>query len=258
MEKYLWDTKVEYLKTTRKQMWNDDYFEFLIRYVWKIDTPQNIIDFGCGYGYLGMKLLPLLPEGSTYTGIDLGDELLEEAKTLFENSPYKVEFIKANLQDYKVEKQYDIAICQAFLRHIAEPKQVLKKMIDSVEKDGMVICIEVNRRMENSGLYIDSPFFNASGNDNLLNEQWELELRSGGRDFMFGIKIPIYMEQMGLHNVGVRVNDYVEYVSPVKDKEQYGEHMKNFCDSNGIENSLVNEQNAALLARRLLISFGVK
>jgi 16S rRNA G1207 methylase RsmC len=32
----------------------------------------KIIDFGCGYGYLGMKLLPLLPKGSTYTGVDKG------------------------------------------------------------------------------------------------------------------------------------------------------------------------------------------
>lgn len=88
MEKYFWDTKIDYLKTTRKQFWNDDYFEFLVKCVWKLDKPINVIDFGCGYGYLGMKLLPLLAKGSTYTGIDLGEKLLENAEKLFENICY--------------------------------------------------------------------------------------------------------------------------------------------------------------------------
>ncbi|WP_408070210.1 hypothetical protein [Butyrivibrio sp. JL13D10] len=33
-------------------MWNNDYFEFLVKCVWKIDKPVRIIDFGCGYGFL--------------------------------------------------------------------------------------------------------------------------------------------------------------------------------------------------------------
>lgn len=36
----------------------------------------------------------------------------------------------------------------------------------------------------------------------------------GGCDFLIGSKIPIYMKQLGLVNVNVRVNDFVEFVSP--------------------------------------------
>lgn len=68
--KQFWDTQIDYLKRTRSQMWNDDYFEFLVKSVWKLDRPISIVDFGCGYNYLGMKLLSLIPEGSIYTGID--------------------------------------------------------------------------------------------------------------------------------------------------------------------------------------------
>ena len=60
-----WNEKLEYLKMTRQHMWNDDYFEFLVKCVWHLDKPVNVMDFGCGYGYLGMKLMPLLPKGST-------------------------------------------------------------------------------------------------------------------------------------------------------------------------------------------------
>ena len=52
-------------------MWNDDYMEFLIEKVWKINNPVDLIDFGCGIGFMGLMLLPLLPKGSTYTGIDI-------------------------------------------------------------------------------------------------------------------------------------------------------------------------------------------
>ena len=50
-----WGLKKEYLHSTRKNLWNNDYFEFLVKGVWKIDKPVRIIDFGCGYGYLAAR-----------------------------------------------------------------------------------------------------------------------------------------------------------------------------------------------------------
>ncbi len=68
--KEFWNQKLEYLLRTRKGYWNDDYARFLISQVWKIDKPVSLLDCGCGYGFLGLLLLPHLPEGSTYAGID--------------------------------------------------------------------------------------------------------------------------------------------------------------------------------------------
>ena len=61
-------------------MWNDDYISFLVKEVWKIDKPLNVLDCGCGFGYMRMMLMPLLPEGSTYTGIYFNAHLLQEAE----------------------------------------------------------------------------------------------------------------------------------------------------------------------------------
>ena len=259
MDKYYWNTQLDYLKFTREQMWNDDYFEFLVKSVWKLNSPKRIVDFGCGYGNLGMKLLPLLPKGSTYTGIDIGEKLLEEANELFKDFPFQTKFISADLNSYVPEKQYDIAICQAVLRHIPQSKNILKKMIDSVVNNGMVICIEVNRRMENAGLYIDDCIDDIEQKDLTLNKQWKSELENGGRDYLLGIKIPIYMEQLGLKDIGVRVNDYVEYISPSKDKDKYNEHIDFFLKSNNLQEVKVNDTNLfALKASSLLISYGTK
>lgn len=241
-------------------MWNDDYFEFLVNRVWKLNTPKHIVDFGCGYGYLGIKLLPLLPEGSTYTGIDVGEELLSEARKIFSTTTYHTEFINRDLKKYIPEKQYDVAICQAVLRHILQPMEILKKMADSVTPSGMVICIEVNRKMENEGLYLNGYPNKPPENDLLLQKKWEKEWESGGRDYRLGIKIPVYMEQLGLKDVGVRVNDFVEFISPQQDKDKYKEHMDAFLQANNLQSiNEDNTENASILqARSLYISYGTK
>lgn len=252
-----WNKKIEYLKTTRKQMWNDDYFEFLVKCVWKFDRPVDVIDFGCGYGFLGMKLLPLLPKGSTYTGIDIAEELLKDAEHIFSDTEFNTTFILSDLLSFSIEKKYDVAICQSVLRHIPQYKEVLDKMLEVVLEDGMVICIEPNRRMENAGVYVDDPDFGVNENDDLLQIHWENELHEGGRDYLVGIKIPIYMEQIGLKDVQVRVNDFVEFVSLKRDGKQYEAHKLAFCEHH-LNGNQGENANSFLSANCHLISYGKK
>lgn len=195
-----WNKKLDYLKNSRIEFWNYDYLEFLVNRVWSITEPINIIDFGCGYGYLGMMLLPILPIGSTYTGIDISDALLDEAKSLFKDSEYKTEFIKGDIKSFNIKEKYDMAICQALLRHLSSPKDILKKMIDSVLVDGMVICIEVNREFENAGMYIQGMDYSSVSESSIMKKLWKTEFELEGRDYSIGMKIPFYMQEYGLHN----------------------------------------------------------
>ena len=82
-EKDYWESRLNYLKACRKSFWNEDYLEFLVEKVWKVERPVRILDCGCGFGYVGQMLLPLLPEGSSYTGIDFSRNMVEEGKRLF-------------------------------------------------------------------------------------------------------------------------------------------------------------------------------
>lgn len=87
-----WEQKLEYLLRTRRSSWNEDYMQFLIEKVWKIEKPVKVLDCGCGFGFLGLLLMPLLPKGSTYTGIDLAEGLLKEGEKLFAEKDYEVHF----------------------------------------------------------------------------------------------------------------------------------------------------------------------
>lgn len=220
-----WNGRLDFLKAIRTGWCNDDYIEFLIEKVWKIRKPVNIIDFGCGFGYIGLLLLPMLPKGSAYTGIDISSTLLDDAKKVFADSGYVTNFINADLNEYIPNESYDIAISQAVLRHIPNAKNILKKMIQSVVSGGWVICMETDLELEKAGQYFSGLDYDELGMISLHRKIYKKELANGGRDYRFAIKIPIFMQELGLHNVGVRINDSVKFINPSGNKE---EHTKQF------------------------------
>jgi SAM-dependent methyltransferase len=214
MSEYYWDDKIEYLRKTRDLYYNDDYLQFLVHTVWKINEPVNMIDFGCGFGYLGLKLLPLLPEGSTYTGVDKGIELIKTAKERFANQTYSTEFIIGDMEEIRVDRKYDIAMCHAFLLHMSNPKKVLQKMIDCVENKGKVICFEPHWISSMSNCSLDAVEQSKVVPLGNLQTLYENDYKRSGRDGNIGCKLPVYFTQLGLKNVECRVSDKVNFLHP--------------------------------------------
>lgn len=221
MSKTFWNEKLDFLKAIRTGWCNDDYIEFLVEKVWKINKAVNVLDFGCGFGYIGLLLLPILPEGSTYTGIDNSEILLNEAKNIFANSGYTAKFINIDLNEYQPEENYDIAISQAVLRHIPHAENILQKMVQSVIHEGLVICMETDLELEKAGQYFNGLDYIELGLTELHRKMYRTELKNGGRDYRFAIKIPVLMQKLGLHNIGVRMNDSVKFINPNGNKEEY-------------------------------------
>lgn len=235
MDIYYWDEKSKYLRQSRAHMWNNDYIEFLIKSVWKITKPVNILDFGCGLGFLGSLIMPLLPQGSTYTGIDKGNKLLDEARSIFKNAPFKVEFLEEDLFTYTTTEKYDISICQTLLMHLPEPQLILKKMCDSIVKGGKVICIEVNWNIENAALFIDGIDIDGFCNLGILQKLWANDYKRNSIDRCIGIKLPVYMQKLGLKDVNVRANDCVKFVNPYGDKEEHSSQLNCFLSDWGAD-----------------------
>ncbi|WP_199614725.1 class I SAM-dependent methyltransferase [Paenibacillus alkalitolerans] len=214
MEQYYWDGKIDYLSNTRGLYYNDDYIEFLVRTVWKIERPVRIIDFGCGYGFLGLKLLPFLPQGSTYTGIDAGVQLIERARKVYKDLPYEAEFIAADIWDANIERKYDMAVCHAFLLHISDPIEMLKKMLNCVTDRGKIACFEPHwiSAMANQHLHeIRQSQIIQLG---LLQKLFEDDALRTGKDGNIGMKLPIYLTKLGVKNVECRVSDKVNFLNP--------------------------------------------
>ncbi|WP_337100236.1 class I SAM-dependent methyltransferase [Paenibacillus sp. YIM B09110] len=214
MSDYYWDNQIEYLSQTRWLYYNDDYLAFLVEKVWKINRPINIVDYGCGYGYLGLKLLPMLPEGSTYTGIDKGEELIRRAEQLFNGSPYQTTFIVGDIEDVGVQRKYDVAWCHAFLLHMTDPQEIVRKMIASVKDSGKVIAFEPHWIGNMSNYRLEGAEQSDVIRLGLLQQLFEADARRTGKDGNIGMKLPILMSQLGLADVECRISDRVNFLNP--------------------------------------------
>jgi len=251
METYYWNDQINYLKKSVGLFYNDDYLQFLVDKVWQIDKPIKIIDFGCGFGHLGLRLLPLLPEGSSYTGIDLGDKLIEYAHELFNGSPYQTEFFVGDINTFTFERKFDVAVCHAVLLHMSDPMNVLKNMISCVKENGKVIAFEPHWNGNHAGYHFEGIELSNVIPLGQLQELFERDVKSTSKDGNIGLKLPIYFNRLGLRDVQCRVSDKVNVLDSTVDSELALEQYKamQFNDPGDCDSFI-----SALVERGMLVS----
>lgn len=244
-EKDYWESKLDYLLASRRSFWNEDYLKFLINEVWKIESAVDILDCGCGFGYMGKLFLSYLPQGSTYTGIDFSANMIREGKRYFKESGCQGKFICDDFLTCDHHGQYDLVISQCAMRHVNMPREFLRKMIGQAKPGGLVIAIDINREWESDGFYINGMDYGELCSRNGFRKMWEKELSCQGRDYAIGMRLPVMMEEEGLLRVDVRVNDKVSFVSP--EKAYYAETVESFLSEKGWERAASEEEEESVV-----------
>lgn len=215
-----WNGNRELFKLWKNLYWNDDYFAFLVKKVWKLNRPVDILDFGCGFGFLGRKFLPLVPEGSSYTGIELDAGEIREAESFFQKTSYPYELIKQDVYLFQPEKKYDVVVALYLLSYVQHPEQLLEKMKASLKPDGMLLLIDSNMEVERAGYF--------SGLEKEENGRkcpdftgiWESEVCHQERDYRMGTKLPYLLKKSGLKNIQARISDRVILYDPTDEKKK--------------------------------------
>ena len=94
----------------------------------------DILEVGCGLGYVSSKLQTELSGNVNVTGMDISPTAIEKAKTLFPS----LEFIVGDIRSecLNVGKKYDIVIMVEVLWYILEKLPQVFVNIDSLLKDG--------------------------------------------------------------------------------------------------------------------------
>ncbi len=114
-----YDTIAEEFSATRQAPWNE--FAYFKPYIFPGST---IADIGCGNG----RLISSLPDDSNYIGIDISQNLIEQAKKIF---PDKT-FLVGSLLDIPIESgSIDTTFCIASLHHIPS-KELREKAVDEL------------------------------------------------------------------------------------------------------------------------------
>ena len=232
-----WDDKFDYLKLTRSLYLNVDYLQFLVEKVWKITKKVDVVDFGCGYGYFGLVLMPLLPEGSTYTGVDISEELINKGKEIFKTVPFSHKFILSSANGVpEKDDTFDIAICNSVLMHISEPDAVLTEMKRITKNDGMIITCESNWNAVNALLYIDGIKKSKITDLGFLQIMFERVHEKTRTDGNIGMKMPVIMARNNIKNIQARISDSVRIIlAGEKSEEQDSIYTSLKSDGFGVE-----------------------
>lgn len=239
-----WNSQSDKYHISRKYLWNEDYLRFLVEYVWQIHHPIDIIDFRCGDGYLGMQLLKFLPQGSTYTGID-NEYYVKKAQESYGMDGDNIKFRVSDLYEEQSDSFYDMAILQVGLRHMNQPTKVLERMVQCVKPNGLVVSIEINREIENVGFYFDGMDYEYVCTAFDFRKLWHKELESEGRDYAMGMRVAFYMQQLGLKDIDVRMNDKVVYISP--EQANYEADLQNYLRINGWNKPLSKQEQERIV-----------
>jgi ubiquinone/menaquinone biosynthesis C-methylase UbiE len=227
-----WDDQFDYLNATRSLYHNQDYWQFLVRDVWRIDgRPCSIVDFGCGFGWAGLFLMPMLAPGSDYTGIDLSEPLLKRGRALFTPLPYDARFVQGDANSTPFDdSQFDVAFAHTLLMHLPEPRKALAEMIRVTRDRGLVIACEANRNSINALIHVHETDEQDHVPLSMFQAMNAHIRRQTGVDYNIGMKIPVLMHQAGLQDVQARISDAVRLLFPPLDTSEKQRVFKAVCD----------------------------
>jgi SAM-dependent methyltransferase len=226
----IWDDQGDYLAATRSLYHNADYWRFLVRDVWGIDQgPRRVVDFGCGFGWIGTFLMPMLAAGSDYTGIDISSPLLERGRGM--SLAWPARFVEGDACETPFDDgAFDVAICHALLMHLPRPGAALAEMIRVTRPGGLVITCEVSHNAVNALLHVHETNEQEHMPLSLLQAMNARLRHDTGLDHNIGMKVPVLMHQAGLADVQVRISDAVRLSFPPLDTPEKEQVFTALCD----------------------------
>lgn len=103
----------------------------------KDKTHLDILEVGCGYGYLTYSLRSL---GHNAEGIDISSRAIHYA-----SSHYGDYYQVAKLEDYHTHKKYDLIIATELIEHLINPVAFISLCVDLLKANGAIILTTRNK-----------------------------------------------------------------------------------------------------------------
>ncbi|MBN1261761.1 MAG: class I SAM-dependent methyltransferase [Anaerolineae bacterium] len=251
-----WEGIADYLQLCRILQHNDDYLEFLATRVWKLDQACRLAEFGCGFGKMGLQLLPLLAQGSTYTGIDQSPVLVAKGRQIWANMPWPAEFYEGSVYETPfADQSFDVTMTHTVLMHIPYPEKVLQEMIRVTKPGGLVIACEANRNAHAAMLHIEEVNHQETAPLGLFQTINRGIRERTGVDHNIGVKLPVLMHRAGLKQVQIRVSDAARHLCPPLDTDDQRKIFKAICDEGYGQPRPSDEQREKWKAN--LMSYGI-
>ncbi len=158
-DKYLFDER--YCKAKEFHFCYDDS---ILDDIFKNKKSGSILDLGCGVSGLGFALSE---RGFNYTGVDISRTAIEKLREEAKKRDIKANFVEADLEDYEINDEYDIIICNRVLQFLGKDGQdKVKEIQRKTKKKGInIVDVLINRNIS------DCDLKTLYQNWNILNER---------------------------------------------------------------------------------------
>lgn len=251
-----WDSGADYLQECRILQHNEDYLEFLVHRVWKLKQPCRLVEFGCGFGKMGLALLPLLSPGSSYTGFDLSPALLSRGRQVWTDQPWQARFCEGNIFAAPFASRiFDVTLTHTVLMHVPQPEQALQEMVRVTREGGLVIACEANRNAHTALLHIAETNHQETTPLELFQTINRGIRERTGVDHNIGAKLPVLMHKAGLKQIQMRVSDAARFLYPPLDSAEKQRLFQAICDEGYGQPQPDAEQRQRWLAN--LVGYGI-
>jgi SAM-dependent methyltransferase len=212
-------TRREVLIRQRRELWTPEQVASLAKH-FRLKPGMKLLDVGCGYGYAlrtwGRYCLP----GGRLVGLDREKKLLIGAKRFCRREgPARVcEFEAGDVYALPFpDGEFDFTLAHVVFCHLKEPEKALDEMIRVTRPAGGVAVFD--NALGGGGRGGWSNWHSPTIRESLRNEELGLRSIKGRRklgfgDFDVGCRIPAWLEQRGMDDVGVRMNERVYWIAP--------------------------------------------
>jgi len=245
----------EHLTDPRRFMWLPDTVAKLAAWM-GLEQGMTAVDAGCGLGYLGYTYWPYFGKGGRYYGVDLSPKLAREAS---ENSAEWAEggraYFTAGDANYLPFPDVfaDLVMCQTLLMYQQDPSKTLREMIRVAKLGGLVMCKERDNLSQSLAVPRDSlPDLDIE--EQLLCNKVAIlvyrgRIQMGRGDYGIGPQIPWVMQQLGLVDIDIRLNDRVDFLQPPYEGEIQQHRLR------AARKALENEENEKFWMERIQEEF---
>lgn len=112
--------------------------EKLINYIKKRKKETDILEIGCGNGWLSAKLAGI--KGSMVTGIDINSHELDQAKRVFKHIP-NLQFSYGSINDL-VKMEFDVIVLAAAIQYFPLLQDLLTPAMKCLAQNGEIHIID--------------------------------------------------------------------------------------------------------------------
>jgi SAM-dependent methyltransferase len=118
----------------------EDSCKRLLNYLKEKNESLEILEVGCGNGWLSAKLKTMI--GSDVTGIDVNKYELQQAKRVFVNIP-DLEFYECSIGDEVLKsRKFGVIVFAASIQYFSSLDKILRTAIGLLKKDGEIHILD--------------------------------------------------------------------------------------------------------------------